>query len=100
MNTHGRFCTPCKVGVLASTPPKKAKPEARGEELIAFVRECVVHTNGHDPQLRDDIVQELVTDILAGKLTRKDLKNRETIKRYAHSQERLRQNKHRDVSID
>jgi hypothetical protein len=45
-------------------------------------------------------VQELVTDVLAGKLKRKDVEKRETIRRYAHSQERLRQNRHRDVSID
>ncbi len=64
------------------------------------MRERVTRVNGHDPQLRDDIIQELVTDLLAGKLTRKDVKNRATIKRYAHSQERLRQNRHRDVSID
>jgi hypothetical protein len=94
------FCSPCKIEVLARTPPKKVKLEDRGEELMAFVREHVTRTNGHDPQLRDDIVQELVTDIIAGKLTRKDVKSRETIRRYAHSQERLRQNRHRDVSID
>jgi hypothetical protein len=94
------FCTSCKIEVLASTPPKKAKPEDRGEALTAFVRERVARMNGHDPQLRDDIVQELVTDILAGKLKRKDVENKETIRRYTHSQERLRQNRHRDVSID
>lgn len=94
------FCSPCKVEVLASTPPKKTKPEDRGEELEAFVRERVTRTNGHDPQLRDDIVQELVTDIVAGKLTRKDVESKGIIRRYAHSQERLRQNRHRDVSID
>jgi hypothetical protein len=94
------FCTPCKVEVLASTPPKKAKPEDHGEALTAFVRERVTRMNGHDPQLRDDLVQELVTDVLAGKLKRKDVEKRETIRRDTHSQERLRQNRHRDVSID
>jgi hypothetical protein len=81
-------------------PQKPKERRDPGEELTAFVRERVTRANGHDPQLRDDIVQELVTDILAGKLKRKDVEKRETIKRYAHSQERLRQNRHRDVSID
>jgi hypothetical protein len=94
------FCSSCKIEVLASTPPKKIKSEDRGEELTEYVRAHVTHANGHDPQLRDDIVQELVTDILAGKLTRKDVEKRETIKRYAYSQKRLSQNRHRDVSID
>lgn len=94
------FCSPCKIEVFANTPPKQAKTEDRGEELEAFVREHVTRMNGHDRELRDDIVQELVTDIVAGKLTRKDVKSRKIIRRYAHSQERLRQNRHRDVSID
>jgi hypothetical protein len=81
-------------------PQKPKERRDPGEELMTFVRERVTRANGHDPQLRDDIVQELVTDILAGKLKRNDLEKRETIRRYARSQERLRQNRHRDVSID
>jgi hypothetical protein len=83
------------------TCPKKPKEQRDpGEELTAFVRGCVTQANGHDPQLRDDIVQELVTDVLAGKLKRKDIEKREIIRRYARSQARLRQNRHRDISID
>lgn len=56
--------------------------------------------NGHDPQLREDIVQEIMQDYLMAKLTLKDLENREIIRRYIHLQERLRQSKYRDVSIE
>jgi hypothetical protein len=83
------------------TCPKKPKEQRDpGEELTDFVRGRVMRVNGYDPQLLDDIVQELATDILAGKLKRRDLENKETIRRYARSQERLRQNRHRDISID
>ncbi|MDT7543146.1 MAG: hypothetical protein QOE33_3050 [Acidobacteriota bacterium] len=86
-----------KCPICPSKPKERRDP---GEELTAFVREHVTRMNSHDPQMRDDIVQELVTDILAGKIKRKEVEKRETIRRYAYSQERLRQNRHRDVSID
>lgn len=79
-------------------PPPKGRRDS-GEELTAFVHERVTHMNGHDPQMRDDIVQEIVTDIIGGKLKKEEVTSRK-IKQYVAYCSRLQSNKYRDVSID
>lgn len=71
-----------------------------GEELTAFVTKQVAAVNGHDPQLRGDIVNELIQDHLDGKLTFEQLSDRPTIKRYAKSQARHYQDKFERLSLD
>jgi hypothetical protein len=70
-----------------------------GDQLEKFVRAKVTKANGHDPQIRDDVVQEIVKDVLEKKLVPREL-DTETIRRYIRSQSRLSQNKHREVSTD
>lgn len=74
-------------------------PGDGGKSLEAMVRKRVEACNGHDPQVRDDIVQEILLDIEAKKITFHELDN-EAIRRYIRSQQRLGQNQHRDVSLD
>jgi hypothetical protein len=77
----------------------RASLTLEGDQLEKFVRAKVTKANGHDPQIRDDVIQEIVKDILERKLVPREL-DTETIRRYIRSQARLSQDKHREVSID
>jgi len=71
--------------------------QARNVEMI--VRKRVESCNHHDPAIRDDIVQEIMLDLESQKLSINDLDN-ERIRGYIRSQQRLRSNSHRDISLD
>jgi hypothetical protein len=71
--------------------------QARNVEII--VRKRVESCNHHDPAIRDDVVQEIMLDLESQKLSINDLDN-ERIRGYIRSQQRLRSNPHRDISLD
>ena len=71
--------------------------QARSVETI--VRKRVESCNHHDPTIRDDVVQEIMLDLESQKLSINDLDN-ERIRGYIRSQQRLRSNPHRDISLD
>lgn len=70
-----------------------------GADLEKEIRARVAAANGHDPQLRDDVVQEIITDIAARKLKLNEV-DTATIRRYTRSQSRLGQQRRRDISLD
>lgn len=71
--------------------------QARSVEIT--VRKRVESCNHHDPTIRDDVVQEIMLDLESQKLSINDLNN-ERIRGYIRSQQRLRSNPHRDISLD
>ena len=93
----------CKKG--CPTPPSGQGwssinlPGDGGKSLESMVRKRVKACNGHDPQARDDIVQEILLDIEMKKITFNELNN-DAIRRYSRSQQSLSQRKGRDVSLD
>src|ERR1051326_517007 len=93
----------CKKG--CPTPPTGQGwssinlPGDGGKSIEAMVRKRVEACNGHDPQVRDDIVQEILLDIESKKITFHELDN-DAIRRYIRSQQRLGQDKFRDQSLD
>ncbi len=71
------------------------------EELEKYVRAKVTAANGHHPQDRDDIVQEILQDLLVTKkLKLEDLEDRERIRAYIRSQTRHSQDKFERPSLD
>lgn len=94
-------------GVNACENTGYVAPKKRGErlpdtfeEVLPIVRKVIERVNGHHPQDRDDIVQEIAKDLWKGTLKLKDLKNRERMRDYVKSQTRLSQDKFERPSLD
>jgi len=73
--------------------------DGQARNVEAIVRKRVESCNHHDPAIRDDVIQEIMLDLESHKLSVNDLDN-ERIRGYIRSQQRLRSNPHRDISID
>ena len=70
--------------------------DGQARDLQAAVRMRLETCN---PAVRDDVVQEIMLDLEMQKIKLDDLNN-DRIRGYIRSQQRLRSNPHRDVSID
>lgn len=89
-------CTECR---RVGAPRRLTTADVPEEDLRAFVRPHVARVNGYDPQVREDIVSALITDFYALKLTREQLSDPETIRRYTKSEMRLVSDRFTTVSL-
>jgi hypothetical protein len=76
--------------------PQKVTPDWKswsGEELLAYVTKLLAKHNGHNPQDREDIAQEMIADLLAEKRTFAELHDPKVIRQFIKSQARHSQDK-------
>ena len=96
-NAQGSITTYWKCTV--NRCPQIQIPVDPGKVLLAEVTARVRKANGFDPQLREDIIGEILKDISGGKIKLEQV-DKELIKGYATFESRLQSNKYHDVSID
>jgi len=90
----------CAVNGCQKSNKISTVEELSGEELRRLVRAAVVKVNGHNPQQRDDIVQELIRAFLAGDYTLKQLLDPKTIRAVIRGQADQYQDKYKRLSLD
>lgn len=90
----------CAVNGCQESDKIATVEELSGEELRQLVRAAVVRVNGHNPQQRDDIVQELIGAFLAGDYTLKQLLAPKTIRAVIRGQADQYQDRYKRLSLD
>lgn len=90
----------CAVNGCQKSDKVTTVEELSGEELRQLVRAAVVKVNSHNPQQRDDIVQELIRAFLAGDYTLKHLLDSKTIRAVIRGQADQYQDRYKRLSLD
>lgn len=90
----------CAVNGCQASNKVTTVEELSGEELRRLVRAAVVKVNSHNPQQRDDIVQELIRAFLAGDYTLKQLLDPKTIRAVIRGQSEQYQDRYKRLSLD
>lgn len=83
-----------------STPGKGDRLPNNFEDVLPIVRDVIARLNGHHPQDREDIVQQVSQDLWSGVLKMKDLKDRERMRGYIRAQTRHSQDKYERPPLD
>lgn len=100
-NKDGSTTTYFKCVNKCSQP--KAEPDWRswsGEQLEEHFRKVVERVNGHDPQIRDDVVHAMIAALIERTRDFGELHHPKVIKKFINSQARLSQDKHDLLPLD